>query len=67
MMDSHIPLPPTYIPPEAAIQDLDATFLYVIAGMTILAMAFGNLIIWNFVSNNKDWGIQNETGSKIEY
>lgn len=48
MMDSHIPLPPTYIPPEAAIQDLDATFLYVIAGMTILAMAFGNLIIWNF-------------------
>jgi len=52
MMDSHIPLPPTYIPPEAAIQDLDATFLYVIAGMTILAMAFGNLIIWNFVSTN---------------
>ena len=55
MMDSHIPLPPTYIPPEAAIQDLDATFLYVIAGMTILAMAFGNLIIWNFVSTNTNW------------
>ena len=55
MMDSHIPLPPTYIPPEAAIQDLDATFLYVIAGMTILAMAFGNLIIWNFVSTNNKY------------
>ena len=50
VMINDMPLPPTYIPPESTIQDLDATFFYVIGGMTILAMAFGNLIILNFVS-----------------
>ena len=50
VMIDDIPLPPTYIPPQSTIQDLDATVLYVIAGMTILTMIFGNLIIWNFVS-----------------
>jgi len=48
VMINDMPLPPTYIPPESTIQDLDATFFYVIGGMTILAMAFGNLIILNF-------------------
>ena len=50
VMINDMPLPPTYIPPESTIQDLDATFFYVIGGMTILAMAFGNLIMLNFVS-----------------
>ena len=48
MMDE-IPLPPTYVPPEST-QAMDATFYYVVGGMTLLAAAFGNLIILNFVS-----------------
>ena len=48
MMDE-MPLPPTYIPPEST-QAMDATFYYIVGGMTLLAAAFGNIIILNFVS-----------------
>ena len=44
-----ISLPPTYVPPETT-PAIDATFYYVIGGMTLMAAAFGNLIILNFVS-----------------
>ena len=44
-----ISLPPTYMPPESTTTTMDATFYYVIGGMTLMAAAFGNLIILNFV------------------
>ena len=44
-----MPLPPTYIPPEST-QAMDATFYYIVGGMTLLAAAFGNIIVLNFVS-----------------
>lgn len=47
LMDE-VPLPPTYLPPEST-QAMDATFYYVVGGMTLLAAAFGNIIILNFV------------------
>merc|ERR1711953_420952 len=43
-----ISLPPTYMPPESPTSTMDATFYYVIGGMTLMAAAFGNLIILNF-------------------
>jgi len=43
-----ISLPPTYMPPESTTTTMDATFYYVIGGMTLMAAAFGNLIILNF-------------------
>ena len=36
------------MPPEST-QVVDATFYYVVGGMTLMAAAFGNLIILNFV------------------
>ena len=45
-----ISLPPTYVPPESTTPAMDATFYYVVGGMTLMAAAFGNLIILNFVS-----------------
>lgn len=45
--DVEISLPPTYMPPEST-QVVDATFYYVVGGMTLMAAAFGNLIILNF-------------------
>jgi hypothetical protein len=48
MMMDEIPLPPTYLPPET--QAMDATLYYVVAGMSMVAAAFGNLILVNFVS-----------------
>ena len=49
LMMGEMPLPPTYIPPEST-QAMDATFYYIVGGMTLLAAAFGNIIILNFVS-----------------
>ena len=46
------PLPPisAYVIYEWSIQAMDATFYYIVGGMTLLAAAFGNIIILNFVS-----------------
>ena len=64
--DVEISLPPTYMPPEST-QVVDATFYYVIGGMTLMAAAFGNLIILNFVrlrqSPNPIW-LKNDNGVK---
>ena len=35
---------------EWSTQAMDATFYYIVGGMTLLAAAFGNIIILNFVS-----------------
>ena len=44
-----MPLPPTYMPPESTPAQ-DATFYYIVGGMTLLMAAFGNFIVLNFVS-----------------
>ena len=46
------PTPPTsaYVIYEWSTQAMDATFYYIVGGMTLLAAAFGNIIILNFVS-----------------
>ena len=48
IMDDAIPLPPTYLPPESAFV-MDATFAYVTMGVVVVTMAFGNMIILNYV------------------
>lgn len=47
LMTDKMLLPPTYAPPEST-QAMDATFYYIVGGMTLLAAAFGNIIILNF-------------------
>ena len=44
-------LPPTYMPPESAFV-MDATFAYVTMGVMVVTMAFGNMIILNYVSGD---------------
>lgn len=45
VMVDEVPLPPTYLPPEAVSPAMDATFYYVICTMSLVAAAFGNFIL----------------------